>query len=421
VVPRPQVKPYFRPQTPVEVRRSAVRRVVATTRMPASGAETASDGPAIPPDVSRFLRDVTLLDGAIGVGDAQFERRRSTPSRLADGDIVALTLLDRLGLVPASLLTAGAYPDLAPRTARWRLARLHDEGLVARHQVSFREQPRGGRPVVYSLTALGFSLAQRDGRSEIPQDRAWRRPATGRRLAHDMHAFAWLLGLHRQLGAHVTGDWATPVYRSGQLYPPTRGHGHNAKKIGKFDIPAGERIGIFDIPVDEFGTIFPDVRTEVSIPSRGLAFDVLVEMDRTGRPAYNEEKLRQYDAFLLGWSLLLDRYKEHLGGNRPIVIFVCPDHRRALALAERADRLMTAHLGVIGSPPATHYYAGREHTLFAVESDIHHGSPAVIALDPLPPAVRAEVSGTTRPLLHRRALLPASVLEAGHSKADAHG
>jgi len=140
-------------------------------------------------------------------------------------------------------------------------------------------------------------------------------------------------------------------------------------------------------------------------------------MDRTARPSYNIGKFAQYDAFLLGWYQMLGRYKNVHRGNRPIVIFVAPDAHSALSLAKAADETMIGHIGALGTPAEEHYYPGREHTFFAVAEDIYHGSPAVLALDPFPPAVRERTTGTSDVRLQRVALLPEKVLTAGQRQA----
>jgi hypothetical protein len=49
-----------------------------------------------------------------------------------------------------------------------------------------------------------------------------------------------------------------------------------------------------------FREIKPDISLELRIPRLKLTFDLLVELDLTGRPSYNHERFRAYDAFLTG-------------------------------------------------------------------------------------------------------------------------
>jgi hypothetical protein len=53
---------------------------------------------------------------------------------------------------------------------------------------------------------------------------------------------------------------------------------------------------------------------------------------------------------------------------------------------------------------------GREHMLFAVESDLHHRSLAALALPRLPPTLRNKLEGSAQLQLDRVELITASVL-----------
>ena len=114
----------------------------------------------------------------------------------------------------------------------------------------------------------------------------------------------------------------------------------------ELDVPDGH--AFLDLP--PFREIKPDVSLELRIPSLKLTFDLLVELDLTGRPSYNHEKFLAYDAFLTGWALAHPRYRAL--GTRPVAVFVCPDARTALAYAQQADRVMTGRIGAMGTAAA---------------------------------------------------------------------
>jgi len=128
-----------------------------------------------------------------------------------------------------------------------------------------------------------------------------------------------------------------------------------------------------------------------------------VELDLTGRPSYNRDKFLAYDAFLAGWSLAHPRYQQ-LG--RPAVIFISRDPRAALALAKEADEALRGRIGISGTTPEHWYRAGRDHTFFAVEPDIHNGDLSLLALPQLPPELRQKTTGKRDLELRRVALLP---------------
>ncbi len=46
---------------------------------------------------------------------------------------------------------------------------------------------------------------------------------------------------------------------------------------------------------------------------------------------------------------------------------------------------MTGRISVIGTGPEHWYHAGRDHTFFTIEADLHHGSLAALALPPSRP------------------------------------
>ena len=110
-----------------------------------------------------------------------------------------------------------------------------------------------------------------------------------------------------------------------------------------------------------------------------------------------------YDAFLTGWALAHPRYRAL--GTRPVAVFVCPDAQTALGYAKQADRVMSGRIGAMGSPPHEWYYGGRDHVFFAAERDIHQGSFAALALPPLPPLAREQLTGSDQLTLSRVGLV----------------
>ena len=58
------------------------------------------------------------------------------------------------------------------------------------------------------------------------------------------------------------------------------------------------------------------------------------------------------------------------------------------------------------------YYPGRDHTFFAIETDIHHGDLSAFALPARPPGLRERLTGTGDLVLERVALLPETLDQA---------
>jgi hypothetical protein len=58
------------------------------------------------------------------------------------------------------------------------------------------------------------------------------------------------------------------------------------------------------------------------------------------------------------------------------------------------------------------YYPARDHTFFAIETDIHHGDLTALALPARPPGLRERLTGSRDLSLERVALLPEALINA---------
>ena len=67
---------------------------------------------------------------------------------------------------------------------------------------------------------------------------------------------------------------------------------------------------------------------------------------------------------------------------------------------------MTGRIGMMGTSAGHWYYAGRDHTFFAVEADIHHGTCRRSRCRPSPPGLRERLTGSRELKLAGVALLP---------------
>ena len=397
---------YEPPPPPPKLDDSPVRRVVGR-RVP--GRQPGEhDTPA--PD---SLRELAYLDRINDVGAAEQHPGAENLPRLYDEDYAILALLDRAGLVPRSLTGRAVLPTRSQQRVIDRLTKLHRHGLIAQHPVGIREHARsdGKPPLLYSLTRRGMEVAQTREPPAISRKREWRAIEPGRalRLAHDLHALAWGIELHRILGEVATDHWRTPRYATGRYQVPQAGSGRDRHPITLNEIPVPDKQAIVDVTLKQFAEVKPDLSLELRIPSPRLSFDLLVELDLTSRPSYNREKLLAYDAFLCGWSLAHPRYQTQ--GTRPAVVFVCSDARAALNLAREADEAMTGRIGVMGTAEQW-YHAGRDHVFFAVEADIHHGELSALALPALPPGMRQRLTGDRELELERAELLPEKLIAA---------
>ena len=269
------------------------------------------------------------------------------------------------------LIARAVLPDRAPSAVAERLTKLHRAGLIARHTAGLRQRERsdGKPPLLYSLTRHGLEVAQaRHPSPAISPRREWRAIEQHRaaRLGHDLHALGWAIALHRAVGPIATDNWRTPRYATGRYPVPQIGSGHRRHPITLTEIPVADGQAIIDVAQKPFTEIKPDLSLELRVDALKLTFDLLVELDLTGRPSYNREKLLAYDAFLHRLVLWLTRATAP-SGSRPVVVFVCRDARTLLACASEADELLTGRIGVMGSPAEHWYYAGRDHLFFAEE------------------------------------------------------
>lgn len=354
------------------------------------------------------LREVVFLERINEVRPAEQLDGASTLPRLYDEDYAVLTLLDRVGLVPASLIGRAVLPGRAPRTVHDRLVKLYRHGLIARHSTGLRRQSSadGKPPLLYSLTRRGMQVAQeREPAPAISPKREWHpiEQPNAARLAHDLHALAWATAFHRAAGELATDRWRTPRYATGRFSVPHVGSGQHRHPITLNEIPVPDDQAIIDVDLKTFAEIKPDLSLELRIDATKLTFDLLVELDLTDRPSYNRDKLRAYDAFLCGWSLAYPRFRAQ--GTRPAVVFVSRNHHASLACASEADELMTGRIGPMGAPVEHWYYAGRDHLFFAVEADIHHGELTALKLPAHPPGLRQQLLSSRELALEAVALI----------------
>jgi hypothetical protein len=385
-----------------DLAQSPVRRVVGR---PVANAEAHKPTGAAPASV----RELSFIDRINEVREPERLQPSDKPPRLYDADYAIFALLDRAGLVLPSLIGRAVLPGKEPRTVRHRLNKLYEHGLIARAGIgiSSRTAADGRLPWLYTLTRHGHEIAQARNPPAIHRQREWRAPEQRRAgtLPHNLHALAWAIELHRIVGDLATDYWRTPRYATGRYQVPQIGSGHKRHPItmAELDVPDGH--AVLDLP--PFREIKPDVSLELRITSQRLTFDLLVELDLTGRASYNREKFLAYDAFLTGWALAHSRYRTL--ATRPAVVFVCSDARTALAYAAEADQAMTGRIGVMGTPAHQWYCPGRDHVYFAVEPDVHHDSLTALALPPHPSAVREQLTGTNQLQVTRVQLLPDTV------------
>jgi hypothetical protein len=142
--------------------------------------------------------------------------------------------------------------------------------------------------------------------------------------------------------------------------------------------------------LDAPATLEPDLSLQLqgTVEGERAVIDLLLEVDRTGRGAYNAAKYAAYDQFLGGWCLRTRRFGRERR-TRPLVVFVAGRADAIPALLHGADRAMTLGFGAPGRyEPTAFEYPGRAHTAFSCMEWLLAGHAIALRLPMLPPQVR---------------------------------
>lgn len=286
-------------------------------------------------------------------------------------DLEILAALHRYRWLLTSQLKEEWWPDKGHLTAKRRLRQLFTAGLVSRFRLRV---PVGSHEHIYELTRAGFDLAKRhhgpDG-PYIAQGGRWKERTVSdhRPVHHDLQVNAWALCYRRLVGGLVT-EWLGP--EQGQIEVPTVMVGGRPRRIELSDVDFGDYSNVEGLKLDKFRPLVPDATLRMDLPHRSRRFDLLVELDRTRRPAANFDKFRRYDSLITAWWRRIRSYESM--GEPPAVVFVCSDEDQARSFMEAADRDVVGRLADPTKPEAQWRYPGRERMLFADERDVHGGS-----------------------------------------------
>jgi hypothetical protein len=357
-----------------------------------------------PPRPATIL-ELDRYEEITGLGVIEPPPRRQALRSVRYEHLMAVKWLDRFGYMTTEQLRRAVLPDATLRATQDLLRRMRDAGHVERRrtQLSIEDgRERGGSaPRLHSLTAAGHRLGKQSPGlygSVIPPSNRWRasEASTSMHLLHNLHTIAWWQAFEAALapGVGVT-EVLTPRYDEGRLRPPTieiaRGRGWRA--IERRDVWLGEQHAFAGIPDGPYVEVVkPDLTIRLDVlgwlvgQRSDIRFDLLIEVDRTQKASKNRRKFKRYDAFLTCWGLHHPRVQEL--ETRPVVIFTSPDDQSMRALMKAADEEMTGRIGRTGDPEHAWYYPGRDHILFTIEDEIHHGSMLAWRLPKLPPALR---------------------------------
>jgi Replication-relaxation len=263
------------------------------------------------------------------------------------------------------------WPENDVRAARKRLKRLLDAGWFRRFQL---RGPRNGHEAGYVLARHGFLAGQShrgpDG-PYIPAGARWqeRSLADYRAMEHLLQTNAWVLAFRTRVAEHAV-DWLGE--HEGRLEVPTKLSDGRRIAIEAEDLKLERYQRVRDLRSREFRSVCPDATVCMDMPAAGRSFDLMIELDRTKRPAKNFDKFRRYDALITAWWKRIERFRRM--GEPPAVVFVCVDEDQAFAFMSAAEGEITGRLARPGTAQSSWPRPGRERTLFVAERDVHEGN-----------------------------------------------
>jgi hypothetical protein len=335
-----------------------------------------------------------VIDSPTGVRWEQPPPGPHKPPLPRRDDLEVLAALHELRFLLASQIRRQYMTGRALRSVQHRLGLMWKVGWVSRCEIARRQ--KGHTQRVYALAEAGHQLLlQNAGRTEltrnVERDSDWRAPEAEdpRLILHDIHAAGWLFALENHLRDGVITDWRGP--RSARLDPPGERVRGQWVPMTPETVPLGTGRHLTGLALGEFRPVKPDLRIELNLSFEGSParrIDLLVEMDRTGRPSSNLEKFRRYDAMLAGWSMHHSRYKRL--GEPPVVVFVVEDEEKARGFLAAADKLVTGRVGGWGSPEASWSHHGRQRIFVVCERDLHQRTLRALRLPELPPELRSQ-------------------------------
>ena len=275
--------------------------------------------------------------------------------------------------------------------------RLHDRGLVSSSALTM--QRRGRPPTVYAVSARGRTLLRQQherlrGDQRTPDylgaERNLPAPGRGSNVPHTLATQLVIAALRQFGGTDVKTVWWTPIMPGGRLDVGMAHADHRDKRIRLEDLTGGRTA--LTVTGDALsaapGVVEPDATVQMTghVAGQRRSLTMLLEIDRTDRPAYNTPKLIAYDHFLAGWCLRTRTFRH----ARPIVVFVARSPQSALRLLSHASDVMTVGLGISGHDRHTYQYYGRTHTAFTCIDWILAGHAYALRMAPTPPDRRDE-------------------------------
>lgn len=308
--------------------------------------------------------ELLRYDGAV----VQRDRRPAVvPCALQPRDVEVIRDVWRLKFLTATQLLELHWPGRAGQVGRRRLAKLFRAGYLDRFRPITRTG--GSFPWTYHLGNEGHRVLREIGVLD-PRARFVSRPVYDYRyVLHEVHLNSWVITWQRALGPTlVTWDGES------EFEPPL--------ELRRAELRLDDDRSVEGLRDTRPRLVRPDAVLEVERRDGNGTTFFLIEYDRTRRVDKNFEKFLRYDCFLCWWW----RHTRLACQNTvPFVIFVCQDEDQRATFITVADRELTGQLWHPSEGPTGHEYPGRDHILFSIEADIHHGEPVAIRVPAVPP------------------------------------
>jgi hypothetical protein len=343
--------------------------------------------------------------------DATIQRGRRPaippPYALTDRDLRIFAWLEHHRFASTSMLATLFWANRGS-AAHERLKLLHDAGFLDK----FRPRTVGGGSTewIYRLTARGWQVLADRWRAALPRlpfgevnDLSY--------VGHDLELDATLVEIFDAAYAgsaplidRLPLDWHGP-----ELGRIERDGGRPQARPGRAArLPAGQFVATANsLP----GVLEPDATLIGKHVASGLPVAVLIEYDRTRRPAKQRDRWRRYDRFLTEtWRE--GRFADH--HCAPVVLYVVPATKQIPAFLREADKHLTGWIGSRIGSPGSGTYPGRDGVLFTSRERLLCRDWTVDAV----PAHPADVRGT--PKVHARTVhAPVPRLFGGRLPAQA--
>ena len=309
-------------------------------------------------------------------------RRPGTVARLTERDMEILAALEEWRFLTTRMVGLLFWgPGTHPFTVQHRLKVLHDAGYVDRFRPRYAP---GAQEWIYRIGAAGFDvlLARGRVRGEAPPRRELSYLGY---VEHDLQLVALIIDLAARCSAgtgplieRMPFDWQGVDRGRIRLEDEERA----TMGAGAAEPPADHQISLERARP---GNLEPDATLVGRHATTGDPVAVLIEYDRTRRPAKQRDRLHRYDWLLTdGWRG--SRFAAY--AFEPALVFILQAASLLPSFLREADRELTAWIGPKGAPVDRRAYPGREQIAFTSRDRLAAGDWTMLQVPAVPASRR---------------------------------